>query len=74
MAGSINRRAIIVHEEGDCIVLKIPKRKCLEASKSGNSLIVATTEGELETELTVEVNGEPRNIKVNANFYVKRGE
>jgi hypothetical protein len=57
-----------VEIKGDNLVITVPIRKPLEPSKSGKSLVVATSNGNLATSAVID--GKP--VIVGFNAYVKR--
>ena len=68
MAKSTDGTGVVATVEGTDLVIRIPMNAKPETSKSGKTLVVASSHGNLET--NVEVNGKKVTIGVNA--YIKK--
>jgi hypothetical protein len=55
--------------KGNNLILTLPLTPPV-ASASGKTLVVASTKGNKETDVTVEYKGEQRNIVVGVNAYI----
>lgn len=62
-----NKKEMTIEETATELVITIPKQKPFKESKSGKSLVVATTHGNIPTSTIID--GKPLTIGVNA--YIK---